>query len=523
MPSASWSPTVSGPEDDFSNFLEFSDLQLDFSSLDDNPHNGENIQADGDPMDVRNNAIDDLLEFRQLGDSSATTGFNEPIEVFPDIQMQSQQLDKHLSQHLTYGHPFAAHNGVPPTPNSMEIHGSQAQYNHALSDVHPQVTYAHPRHTHDGQVSCLMSLQRTGTDGLQDLYTPLVSPAVTPHDSHFQRAEYTIAGDCFSPLTSPALEAQSQHSQRNVFEDIRSLDTCRSIPASDIPIDPSLSTPASKVAKKPNRRASAASRTPSRVVKQSPLMKAQARRRQTSGANIPPNKVSGLIEDAETSKPAAVGRAAVRGNLPLSNSLESSEAESISPEPLSEILMPPPATPKSSSASKSPHLIANKNGQPSTPLPVVDNQPATPASLMRIRKGNGKVAGSTLREQSSVLDLDEEHAAKETAQTEAAKTRRGPALTPIKTTDAQDGDSTPTIPARKNPKVNPTSAPATATASVQPSPQFDATSTSGGPTDSTGTGRTAKKRTSSSSVQVSPALRPRISPSIKPLLPEGGK
>lgn len=523
MPSASWSPTVSGPEDDFSNFLEFSDLQLDFSSFDDNSHNGENIQAGGDAMDVQNNATDDLLEFRQLGNSSAATGFDGPIEAFPDMQMQSQQLDQHLSPHLTYGHPFAAHNVVPPTPNSMEIHGSQTQYDHALSNVHPQVTYANPRHTHDGQASCLMSLQYTGIDYLQDLYTPLDSPAVTPHDSHFQRAEYTITGDCFSPLTSPALKAQNQHPQRNVFEDIRSLDISRSISASDAAIDPSLSTPASKVAKKPNRRASAASKTPSRVVKQSPLMKAQARRRQTSGANIPPNKVSGLIEDAETSKPATVGRAAVRGNLPLSNSLESSEAESISPEPLSEILMPPPATPKSSSASKSPYLIANNNGHPSMPLPAVDNQPATPASLMRIRKGNGKAAGSTLREQSSVLDSDEEHAAEKTVQPEPAKTHRGPSLTPIKTSDAQDGESTPTIPARKNPRVNPTSAPATATASVQPSPQFDATSTSGGPTDPTGSGRTAKKRTSSSSVQVSPALRPRISPSIKPLLPEGGK
>ncbi|KAL9036837.1 MAG: hypothetical protein Q9214_005962, partial [Letrouitia sp. 1 TL-2023] len=151
MPSAPWSPTASGPEDDFSNFLEFSDLQLDFPSFEDNSHNGENIQTDGDAMDVRSNATNDLLEFRQLGNSSATTGFNGPIEAFPDMQMQSQQLDQHLSQHLTYGHPFAAHNVVPPTPNSMEIHGSQAQYDHALSNVHPQVIYANPRYTHDGQ------------------------------------------------------------------------------------------------------------------------------------------------------------------------------------------------------------------------------------------------------------------------------------------------------------------------------------------------------------------------------------
>ena len=82
--------------------------------------------------------------------------------------------------------------------------------------------------------------------------------------------------------------------------------------------------------------------------------------------------------------------------------------------------------------------------------------------------------------------------------------------------------------ARKAPKHGPASAPITAATSALPSPQLDAM---GSPTGSSGgkrgdtklRGRDSKKRNSQGSMHVSPALRPKISPSIKPLLPEGGE
>ena len=44
-------------------------------------------------------------------------------------------------------------------------------------------------------------------------FTPLVSPAVTPLDPHFNMdGGFTVPGAYFSPLTSPALRAQGDHS-----------------------------------------------------------------------------------------------------------------------------------------------------------------------------------------------------------------------------------------------------------------------------------------------------------------------
>jgi hypothetical protein len=91
----------------------------------------------------------------------------------------------------------------------------------------------------------------------------------------------------------------------------------------------------------------------------------------------------------------------------------------------------------------------------------------------------------------------------------------------------EDGD-TPRLSARKTPKLNPLSTPG-GTMSGRPSPMLDPMSTPTSPAFSMANGkkdpklaRNPKKRNSVSSNLVSPALRPKISPSIKPLLPEGG-
>jgi hypothetical protein len=95
-----------------------------------------------------------------------------------------------------------------------------------------------------------------------------------------------------------------------------------------------------------------------------------------------------------------------------------------------------------------------------------------------------------------------------------------------------DSQTTPTLSssstAAKTPGFQPLPSPAFArprvAASASQSPQIDTMNSTNGTTHKTPqhAARGSKKRASVSSVHVSPALRPRISPNIKPLLPGGG-
>ncbi|KAI4113441.1 MAG: hypothetical protein LQ345_005582 [Seirophora villosa] len=522
--SSTWSSMVSGPEDDFSSFLEFGDLQLTFPPFDGNNHGGEGVQdATNGPhqmeMQTSNNAAGPI-DFQHSNmppftDSSALTDYGDSSAVFPELSMdsqlfeQQQQQQHQMPQPLPYGQPYRGQNLIPHTPNSIEMHGGQPQYQQVPSSNHAHAIYDHYRQQSKGQAA----------------FTPLVSPAVTPHDAQFRYQDYAVPSQYFSPLTSPALEAQKNGTQRSVYSALRGSDTSDTTSPVDMNIDPSLQSSAPATTRKARRKPSnAAQRPPSRSVRQSPSMKPQSRKKHSSNTSIPGNKVSGIAEDAENARRSFQANQHAIGRQPGTISLESSEAESISPEPLSEILMPPPATPKSASASKSPQLAAKPVSQP-TPAAPMSDKPATPASLMKIRKGAGRSAGSALKEQSFLVESELEQTMEAITLPDAAKSSaKRPALTPLRTSDANEDEVTPTMSARKTPKIAPTSAPVTAASSVFPSPSSITspnTSTSSKRGDPRLGGPGGKKRTNSSSVQVSPALRPRISPSIKPLLPEG--
>ena len=363
------------------------------------------------------------------------------------------------------------------------------------------------------------------------VFTPLVSPAVTPLDTHFRYPEYPVPGEYFSPLASPALEAQNHAAQRSVYGAVRGPDTSNTTSPIDMNLDfgasASTSNPAA-VRKSRRKTSSAALKNPARAVRQSPSMKPQSsRRKQSTSTTIPPKEVAGIIEDARRAKASNNRPMTADGKPPLPHSQDSSEAESISPEPLSEILMPPPATPKSTSASRSPYLAARQAGsqETSAPVPILDNAPATPASLMKIRKQAGKGTNgphrpSSLKEQANMAEADMEQIMEDMALPEPAKPNTKPSLTPINTEGANDNDATPTLSARKTPKFGPQSAPLSATSSVFPSPLASPHGVTPGRRGDLKV--TGKKRNSSHSVHVSPALRPKMSPSIKPLLPEGG-
>ena len=363
------------------------------------------------------------------------------------------------------------------------------------------------------------------------IFTPLVSPAVTPLDTQFQYPDYTAPADAFSPLTSPALRAQNQAAQHSVYGAVRGSDTSDTTS----PIDPSLefsapttSSTAGPLRKSKRKTSSSSTKNPARAVRQSPAMKPQNRKKQPSSTVIPPKGISGIIEEATRSTQAKSVQQTVDGKLQFPCGQDSSGPDSVSPEPLSEILMPPPATPKSSSASRSPYLNAKQNGQQAAPLQDPNGEPATPASLMKIRKEAGKAnalncSTSNLKEQTALAEADMEQIMEDIVLPEPANTTRKPTLKPINTADANLDQST--VGGRKTPKYGPASAPITANTSTLPSPQLLTSPTSAGApkrVDSKLKIRDPKKRNSQSSVHVSPALRPKISPSIKPLLPEGG-
>ncbi|KAL8767984.1 MAG: hypothetical protein Q9209_005655 [Squamulea sp. 1 TL-2023] len=515
---------VSGPEDDFSTFLEFGDLQLNFPAFDANLQDGTEVQdGAGTAMDLQtSNNPGGLVDYhhediQHFGDSSGLADFNGVPQVFPDMNMppqlfEQQQLQHHLPQHPSYGPSYNGHHLAPPTPNSIEMHGAQVQYQQMVSNNHARAMYEHHRRQTKGQTT----------------FTPLVSPAVTPHDARYHYQDYPVPGELFSPLTSPALKAQNHNSQRSVYGTVRGSDTSDTTSPIDMNIDPNLQPPVASAARKPRRRTSSTTqRNPQRAVRQSPSMKPHSKKKSISSTSIPSKRVSGIIEDAENDKHTNHAVQLTRSKRPMTLNQDSSEAESISPEPLSEVLMPPPATPKSASASRSPQIIAANSGSQSAPVMAIDDQPATPASLMRIRKAAGRPAGSALKEQTSLLEAQLEQTMEAITLPENPKTSsKRPALTPLRTSDTLDDETTPTMSARKTPKVAPTSAPVTATGSSFTSPTLNPMGSPNGSLhnrrgDALTSSRGGKKRTNSSSVQASPALRPRISPSIKPLLPDG--
>ena len=359
-----------------------------------------------------------------------------------------------------------------------------------------------------------------------------MSPAVTPLDTQFQYPDYAAPADVFSPLTSPALRAQNQSTQHSIYGAVRGSDT------SDMtsPIDPNIehatpipgSNPAA-LRKSKRKTSSSSTKTPARAVRQSPAMKPQSKRKQPSSTVIPPKEVAGIIEEARKSKQSPQP---IDGKIHLPHNKDSSGPDSVSPEPLSEILMAPPATPKSTSASKSPYLNGKQGGPPTAQIQDANGEPATPASLMKIRKQAGKANGaprqpSNLQEQTELAEANTEQVMEDVVLPEPADASKKPALRPINTTSANIVEPTPTMSARKTPRYGPASAPITATTSAFASPPLSAMASPTGSAVKRGDAklkvRDPKKRNSNGSVQVSPALRPKISPSIKPLLPEGSK
>ncbi|RDW77345.1 hypothetical protein BP6252_05398 [Coleophoma cylindrospora] len=537
--SAVWNgqdPTLSIPsQDDFQQFLDIGNLNFDFQDFNQQQGNGSILHSNsGEVMGMRidnNNrggiAQQDTIMQDHVPMTSASSHSSIPSTPIAhghamgdsisdlDAQIQFLQQQKHHQQQRQLQDQqqrryFGQQRSIPPTPNSVEMHGGNGHPQFfSQSDSQQQAMYERYQmqtkeqevRPHGGLDDNLVLTFRE-----QMAFTPLVSPAVTPLEAHFNIPEYTVPGAYFSPLSSPALHAQNEHS--SVYDQVHSGTT-------NSPIDMNLdshSAPTSSAAlsKKPSRKALQKPRSARPSVRQSPIVKPK-RRKPGSTAGISSQALGDIIEPSSASPNNA------NAARSLTASRENSESESISPEHLSD--MAPPPIPRQGSVGKSPYMAAQRENGDMQQFSL--GAPATPASLMRITKSPSVNHASANQD----IDLDDQ-AMEGFALPEPAAEPGRPPLPRIDT--AADGQMTPTLgpTSVRTPGLHPLPSPVFArpksAASASQSPQIDAMN--GGPIRKTPllAARGTKKRGSVSSVHVSPALRPRISPSIKPLLPGGG-
>lgn len=439
----------------------------------------------------------------------------------------SMQHGYHSHQQNYQFHPqqsFPPNQHVPPTPNSYEMHGETGRF----MQRHPQM---------DPQQRALMEQRYHVRKDDAIAFTPMVSPAGTPQ--YNIPPEFTTPGAYFSPLTSPMLHAQNQQQQAHLQQQQQQqqqgyLTNPSTAPSShtNSPIDPNadidmladgMQLPDSAgLQPRKSRRKIATPRGASTGSRgsQSQPHRVQKRKSTTSSANVPTTNGDNMPQRTLRSQPSSTG-------LHVSQ-FDSSGTESISPEPLSESLMGPPPRP-GSSLTQSPALA----GQPKS---GGVGAAATPKSLLTMRGSqqsvNGQQSNMGLQDTGGLDDFSLPEAV--SFPDTASKHSRRPSLTQINTQMSPSDDNTPRLSARKTPKLGPLSTPASARASSALASPSAIGSPLAGSTpaailkdrkDGKG-GRSKQKRGSMSangSKMVSPALVPKISPSIKPLLPEGSK
>ncbi len=152
---------VSGPEEDFSSFLEFGDLQLTFPGFDGGPQNRGGVQEDAGAMDTstedptRMMVIEEgqMQQHLELPTSMPSIDvFHGSTQQFPDMGMQTEFFDQQPLPHFpVQGQQYHSQHIVPPTPNSIEMHDDHARYNQQL-DTQAQAIYEHYRRKQKDQV-----------------------------------------------------------------------------------------------------------------------------------------------------------------------------------------------------------------------------------------------------------------------------------------------------------------------------------------------------------------------------------
>lgn len=329
---------------------------------------------------------------------------------------------------------------------------------------------------------------------------------------------FTVPGAYFSPLTSPALHAQNDSS--SVYD--------HSTQSNNSPVEMDLEAPAitpsggssNDLAKKARKNNAVKAR--GKGIKNSPIAKPMRRKTGPSPAIV--SQVLNEVDERNM-------QSSDQGLLPLpATSTEGSEENaSVSPENLSE--MPPPPVPARRSTSKSPYIQAqNGNSQQPTPRSLAEEQkeqqqqqqqqphPATPASLMKLPASKSKKSlavsqehvgdeQNTVTEHIESLELPESISNRPLAPINTSLMSQSPRIEPnLSRGGSQQPLQSPIIrtPGTVSASQSPQLRPGSSGPSARKTPQLAS--------------RNSRKR-STGSVHASPALLPRISPNIKPLLP----
>ncbi|KAK7739972.1 hypothetical protein SLS53_005566 [Cytospora paraplurivora] len=426
------------------------------------------------------------------------------------LQQKIQQQQRHLEeQHAAFLAQQQAHM-VPPTPQSLEMQPGNYQFYSQQLDRTPHL-----------QQDMYERYQRMKEQQQQDVVTPLDSQF--PMDQHF-----AVPSAYFSPLTSPALHAQADPMM--LFDRGVSATTTSSPegiePEANPPSAPATSS--GEPAKKPRKTATAKTRVRASVGK-SPITKPQ---RKKTGSTPLMNaqalsELAGTAEKrteprAQTSTKPQLPEPSSNASNPSTAGITDSENSSVSPETLSD--MPPPPLPKSRSAKPSPYLKPQGGPTPSIAPAAAPRQtgkpsPATPASLMRLPSPSTGNKASPLGETDPMatdtidnFELPESPPALVPLDTQSPQIR-SPAL------EQASGGISAFIPLPSPVFAKPGAA-AAATQSPQLASDSSATTPNIRKTPQLAP-RGNNKRGSVSSTHASPALRPRVSPNIKPLLPGG--
>lgn len=238
------------------------------------------------------------------------------------------------------------------------------------------------------------------------------------------------------------------------------------------------------------------SRLTSRKVKQSPSIRAQTQRRGKATPNSE-ELYANLTHDSH--KPQNND---VRSLQASSN--DGSGQDSVSPEPLSEPLMPPPALP---APRKSPAI---------NPLAQSPGFAATPATLMRIQRSQHSQESPSQFTGQAQLEHHDEVMEDISLPEAATAVPPRPKVNRIDTS-VRTGTASPVVSAHGTPSLEPR-------ANALISPRTGAMPSPSGPVpkrDQSRASISSRKRPSISSTHASPQLRPKISPSIQPLMKGG--
>lgn len=145
---SSWSPIVTGPEEELASFLEFADLPLTFP-FDEAPQHGRSLQQEADgAMDTSMGNGSGMLPLEdgplqhQLNHPNAMGSMGGYQPQFHHMGIPGDLFNPHQHPHLQLQvPPYRPQGTIPPTPTSIEMHGDQQRYYQAAGDHNPHAIY----------------------------------------------------------------------------------------------------------------------------------------------------------------------------------------------------------------------------------------------------------------------------------------------------------------------------------------------------------------------------------------------